>query len=44
MSENRFKQLACAAIDANREELIGIAAQLHAHPEIAFQEFEAATL
>lgn len=44
MSDNSFKQLACAAIDAHREELIGIADQLHAHPEVAFQEFESVAL
>ena len=39
-----LKQRAIATIDARRDDLIQISATLHANPEIAFQEFQAAAL
>jgi amidohydrolase len=39
-----LKQLALAALEAMRDELIQVSATLHAHPEVAFQEFKSAAL
>ena len=37
---SEIKQRACANVDALRDELIQLSTTIHAHPEIAFQEFE----
>lgn len=39
-----LKQRAIAKIDALRSELTRISAEIHCHPEVAFQEFKAAAL
>jgi len=41
---SELKQRVIATIDALRDDLINISTTLHAHPEIAFQEFQAAAL
>ena len=43
-SVSALKQLAIAAIDAMRDDLVRISSTLHTHPEIAFQEFKSAAL
>jgi len=40
----RFKQQVMDEVDARREELVRIADEIHANPEMAFQEYEAAAL
>jgi amidohydrolase len=37
-----LKSRACAAIDADAERLISLSHRIHAHPEVAFKEFQAA--
>ena len=39
-----LKTRALAAIDTHRDQLVTLSASLHAHPEIAFQEFQSAKL
>jgi amidohydrolase len=39
-----LKRAACAAVDARRAELLEISREIHAHPELAFQERRAAAL
>ncbi len=39
-----LKQRAIQAVDARRDELIRISTTIHANPEVAFQEFQAAAL
>ncbi len=39
-----LKEAACAAVDALRSELVLISREIHAHPELAFQERRAAAL
>lgn len=41
---DKLKQRVVAEVDARRDELIRIAGTIHAHPEIAFEEFESAAL
>ena len=43
-SNNALTETATKAIDAAREELFGIALDIHAHPELNYQEFHAAKL
>ena len=40
----RLKREACAAVDARRDELVAVAREIHAHPELAFAEHRAAAL
>jgi amidohydrolase len=40
----KLKQQVMEEVDARREELVRIADEIHAHPEMAFQEFKAAAL
>jgi len=40
----RLKDEACAAVDAIRDELLRISHEIHAHPELAFEEHRAAAL
>jgi len=44
MDVTELKQRAVAKIDALSNELIRISSEIHCHPEVAFQEFKAATL
>jgi amidohydrolase len=39
-----LKRDACRAVDERREELVAVAREIHAHPELAFQEHRAAAL
>jgi amidohydrolase len=39
-----LKQSACATVDALREPLLAISHEIHAHPELAFEEFRASRL
>jgi amidohydrolase len=39
-----LKKEACAAVDARRDELVAMAREIHAHPELAFEEHRAAAL
>jgi len=39
-----LKRAACQAVDERREELVAVAREIHAHPELAFQEHRAAAL
>ena len=39
-----LKRAACAAVEARRGELLEISREIHAHPELAFQERRAAAL
>ena len=43
-SNSALNETATKAIDAAREELFGIALDIHAHPELNYQEFHAAKL
>ena len=43
-SNSALTEIATKAIDAAREELFGIALDIHAHPELNYQEFHAAKL
>jgi amidohydrolase len=43
-SNNALTETATKAIDAAREELFGIALDIHSHPELNYQEFHAAKL
>ncbi|MDJ0848918.1 MAG: M20 family metallopeptidase [Myxococcota bacterium] len=40
----KLKEEVCAAVDAMRDELLRISHQIHAHPELAFEEHAAAEL
>jgi amidohydrolase len=44
MNARQIKQEVCAAVDAMREKLLGISRAIHARPELAFEEREAAAL
>ena len=44
MDVKHRKEEICAAVDAMRDELLGVAKAIHAKPELAFQEHEAAAL
>ena len=39
-----LKKAACDAVDASRAELLRVSRAIHARPELAFQEHEAARL
>jgi amidohydrolase len=40
----RLKQEVCAGVDAMRDELLRVSRAIHAHPELAFEEHQAALL
>jgi amidohydrolase len=44
MDAAKLKDEACAAVDAMRAELLELSHTIHANPELAFEEFEAAAL
>ncbi|HAC18484.1 MAG TPA: hypothetical protein DCF78_07885, partial [Dehalococcoidia bacterium] len=44
MEKSEYLQPVIQAIDANREELVGISLDIHSHPELNFQEHHAAKL
>jgi amidohydrolase len=44
MDVKHHKEEICAAVDAMRDELLSVARAIHAKPELAFQEHEAAAL
>ena len=44
MDVKRVKEEICAAVDSMRDELLRVAKAIHAKPELAFQEHEAAAL
>ena len=44
MDVKQLKEEICAAVDAMRDELLRVAQAIHAKPELAFQEHEAAAL
>jgi amidohydrolase len=44
MDAAKLKDEACAAVDAMRAELLDLSHAIHANPELAFEEFEAAAL
>ena len=43
-SNSSITETATKSIDAAREELVGIALDIHAHPELNYEEFHAAKL
>jgi amidohydrolase len=44
MDLDALKKSACDAVDARSQELVALAREIHAHPELAFQERRAAAL